>query len=160
MCGQVQAAKQVDALQSTEQAVRQEGKQLQQQVAADLSKQQQEVQQLMTRHSADVARDTIKQFKADQVCLMHVCCRLPLSNVPVMWRGWVFDCGAMQQCLLPASAQCSAVLPGARPAITYSRQSGGAVAMHVDHTPLPLAQWVLMCCCMTCIQQLHVMVTN
>jgi hypothetical protein len=159
VCGQVQAAKQVDALQSTVQAMRQEGKQLQQQVAADLSKQQQEVQQLMTRHSADVAWDTIKQFKADQVCLMHVCCRLSLSNVPVMWlvgRLIVVPCNSAC-CQQARSAALWCLVHGLPSPIAAK---GGAVAMHGDHTPLPLAQWVLMCCCMTCIQQLHVMVTN
>lgn len=66
---QVEASKQAEALQGAEQAVRQLGQQLQQQVAADLGRQQGEVQQLLARHSAEVARDTIKQFRADQVCV-------------------------------------------------------------------------------------------
>lgn len=66
---QVQADKQVKALQGAEAQVRQLGQQLQDRVAADLSRQQQEVQQQLTRHSAEVARDTIKQIKADQVCV-------------------------------------------------------------------------------------------
>jgi hypothetical protein len=64
---QAEASKQAEALQGAEQAVRQLGQQLQQQVAADLGRQQGEVQQLLARHSAEVARDTIKQFRADQV---------------------------------------------------------------------------------------------
>lgn len=64
---QVQASQQVEALQQAEQHVRNAGQQLQEQVAANLSRQQQEVQQQLTRHTAEVARDTIKQLKADQV---------------------------------------------------------------------------------------------
>jgi hypothetical protein len=131
LCGrmrQVQAAKQVEALQSTEQAVRQEGKQLQQQVAADLSKQQQEVQQLMTRHSADVARDTIKQFKADQVCL----CACWQRSVLAMWRVWMFAwwCNA-------TAASKWAVLFQHQPVLCHvwvhdTSASGRAAAMHGD----------------------------
>lgn len=64
---QAGAAKQVEVLQQAELQVRQLGQQLQQQVASDLGRQQQEVQALLARHSADVARDTIKQLRADQV---------------------------------------------------------------------------------------------
>lgn len=64
---QVQASQQVEALQQAEQHVRKAGQQLQEQVAADLSRQHQEVQQQLTRHTAEVTRDTIKQLKADQV---------------------------------------------------------------------------------------------
>jgi hypothetical protein len=61
---QAQASQQVEALQGAEQGVQQ----VREQLAADLRRQQQEVQQLLAQHSAEVARDTIKQFKADQVC--------------------------------------------------------------------------------------------
>lgn len=80
---QAQASKQVEALQ----AVRQEAKQLQQQVAADLAKQQQEVQQLLTRHSADVARDTIKQFRADQVSLGWGACSRAWQLPTLCWAS-------------------------------------------------------------------------
>jgi hypothetical protein len=54
----------MEVLQGAEQQVRQ-------QVSADLSRQQQEVQQLLAQHSAEVARDSIKQLRADQVCAME-----------------------------------------------------------------------------------------
>jgi hypothetical protein len=58
---QAQACKQMEVLQGAEQ-------QLRQQVSADLGRQQQEVQQLLAQHSAEVGRDSIKQLRADQVC--------------------------------------------------------------------------------------------
>lgn len=60
---QAQASQQVEALQGAEQGMQQ----VREQLTADLRQQQQEVQQLLAQHSAEVARDTIQQFKADQV---------------------------------------------------------------------------------------------
>ena len=69
---QAEADTQLEGLQLREQQVVELGEQLQQlqqEVTADLSHLQQEVQQQLARHGAEVARDTIKQIKADQVGL-------------------------------------------------------------------------------------------
>lgn len=99
---QAQASQQVEALQGAEQGMQQ----VREQLTADLRQQQQEVQQLLAQHSAEVARDTIQQFKADQV-------RGTADDLPVAVLQQALCARALTQRMAVA---CATDLPAACPA--------------------------------------------
>lgn len=116
---QAQASQQVEALEGAEQGVQQ----VREQLTADLCRQQQEVQQLLAQHSAEVARDTIQQFRADQV-------RGTAAHLPA---------AVLQQQTLCAralthrmAAACATDPPAARPAHMHCCLTAPAVCLAAE----------------------------